>query len=103
MQKSNSYKNTKETMYENFIADLLDGNIRDGKTVEERVKAIELGIRENKEEAFFIYEEYIIYHLLDICSGQIDLKEFCHPLLFDLMEYDKKARPITPGPFTCIS
>ncbi|MCR4434974.1 MAG: helix-turn-helix domain-containing protein [Clostridiales bacterium] len=55
------------------------------------LKAIELGMHHNGKKALFIYEDYAVNHLLDICSDHhVDLKEFCHPALFKLMEYDRK-------------
>ncbi|MCR4434927.1 MAG: helix-turn-helix domain-containing protein [Clostridiales bacterium] len=54
------------------------------------LKAIELGIRKNKEKAFFTYEEYALYHLLDTHSNPAGLKEFCHPSILILMDYDRE-------------
>ncbi|MCR4434925.1 MAG: helix-turn-helix domain-containing protein [Eubacteriales bacterium] len=54
------------------------------------LKAIELGIRSNKEDVFFVYEEYALYHLLDTHSNPAGLKKFCHPSLLTLMDYDRK-------------
>lgn len=54
------------------------------------LKAIDLGMRNNKREVFFSYDEYVLFHLLDVCSDHVNLKEFCHPSLLKLIEYDSK-------------
>lgn len=54
------------------------------------LKAIDLGMRSNKREVFFSYDEYVLFHLLDVCSEHVNLKEFCHPSLLKLIEYDSK-------------
>ncbi|MCR4434975.1 MAG: helix-turn-helix domain-containing protein [Clostridiales bacterium] len=52
------------------------------------LKAIEFGTRSNRKKTLYIYDDYAISHLLHICSNYEDLKEFCHPSLFALMDYD---------------
>lgn len=50
--------------------------------------ALKLGIRIDKEAALFKYEDYAIYHIIDMCSNDGDLKRNCHPSLLNLIEYD---------------
>lgn len=53
------------------------------------LKAIEMGIHLNKEEVIFSYENYVNYHIMDICSKHENLKTFCHPAILKLLEYDR--------------
>jgi sugar diacid utilization regulator len=53
------------------------------------LKAIELGLHMNKGSLIFLYEDYAVFHMLDICSRQADIRDFCHPALLRLMEYDR--------------
>ncbi len=53
------------------------------------VKALELGASLTHQDTFYDYNAYTFYHLLEIAGAQSDLKNFCNPLLFDLMEYDQ--------------
>jgi hypothetical protein len=54
------------------------------------LKAIELGMQNNRRKSLHIYDDYLIYHLLDMKSQSVDLKEFCHPKLLELLEYDSR-------------
>ncbi|WP_411682011.1 PucR family transcriptional regulator [Clostridium thailandense] len=47
MQKVKFFQNTKILIYECFIEDLLDGNIKDNEVIEERVKYLDLNLKEN--------------------------------------------------------
>lgn len=53
------------------------------------IKSIELGLLLKHEITLFRYRKYQIYHLLDICSKQVDLNAFCNPIVQDIIEYDK--------------
>ncbi|MBV7276086.1 helix-turn-helix domain-containing protein [Clostridium sp. PL3] len=53
------------------------------------LKAIEMGIHLNKEEVIFPYEDYVKYHIMDVCSKNENLKTFCHPSILKLLEYDR--------------
>ena len=55
-------------------------------------KAIELGMRLKKEEndVLFSYEEFAFYDLMDIAGSQQDLRSFCNPLIFNLIDYDRE-------------
>lgn len=54
------------------------------------VKAIELGYLKNKQKVLYLYENYTIYHLMEVCASQEDIKKFCHPSLIVLQKYDYK-------------
>lgn len=54
------------------------------------LEAIKLGKLINKNIYLFKYEDYVIYHIVDKCSKDRDLKKYCHPSLLTLMEYDKQ-------------
>lgn len=51
--------------------------------------ALRLGMLLNKEEYFHPYEEYAIYHVAE-SSGVENLKNNCHPSLWNLIEYDRE-------------
>lgn len=54
------------------------------------MKSIELGIHLKINKFIFSYEDLSVYHLLEICSKQNNLKNFCHGSIFALIEYDHK-------------
>ena len=53
------------------------------------LEAVKLGIRIHSEKALFIYDNYTVYHLMEKYSVE-ELKDFCHPSLLILIEYDKQ-------------
>jgi sugar diacid utilization regulator len=54
------------------------------------LKAIEFGDLSNKKDYIYIYDNYVIYHMLDMLPRGVNIKEFCHPKLLELLEYDIK-------------
>ncbi|MGB9661517.1 MAG: PucR family transcriptional regulator [Moorellaceae bacterium] len=56
------------------------------------LKAIEVGLRIRGSEVIFNYDDYIIYHVMDILARQEDIRFFCHPSLLKLMEYDQEKQ-----------
>ncbi|MFA9423255.1 MAG: PucR family transcriptional regulator [Sedimentibacter sp.] len=54
------------------------------------LKAIEFGMINSKTDYLYTYDNYVIYHMLDMLPRSIDVKEFCHPKLLELLEYDSK-------------
>jgi sugar diacid utilization regulator len=52
------------------------------------VKALYYGMHMSKEKRVFLYEDYVICHLLDMHSENNDLSKFCHTSIFKLIEYD---------------
>jgi PucR family transcriptional regulator, proline-responsive transcriptional activator len=51
--------------------------------------ALRLGMLLNKEEYFYPYEEYAIYHFAESC-GLENLRKNCHPALLKLIKYDSE-------------
>ena len=60
------------------------------KYYKQSLKSIEMGIHLSKEEMIFLYEDYAKYHVLDVCSKNENLKDFCHPSILSLLEYDNE-------------
>lgn len=60
------------------------------KFYQQSIKSIELGIHLKINNFIFFYEDLSVYHLLEVCSKQDNLKNFCHDSIFNLIEYDKK-------------
>ncbi|MDW7674665.1 MAG: helix-turn-helix domain-containing protein [Bacillota bacterium] len=56
------------------------------------LNALRLGRSLNKEEYFYTYEEYALYHFVESCYSIDTLKKNCHPSLIKLMEYDKEHK-----------
>jgi PucR family transcriptional regulator, proline-responsive transcriptional activator len=54
------------------------------------IRALELGFHMDKHKVLYIYENYTIYDFMAVCGAQKNLKEYCHPSLFLLAEYDFK-------------
>jgi sugar diacid utilization regulator len=51
-------------------------------------KALELGTLLRKDNCVFYYDDYAIFHTLDLCSGATDLMRLCHSAIYTLAEYD---------------
>jgi sugar diacid utilization regulator len=60
------------------------------KHFKQAVKALELGSRLNSHETLFFYENYVLQHLLDMQTVNENIKDFCHPAIFKLMEHDRE-------------
>ncbi len=56
---------------------------------DQALKAMEIGGRV-ADEVIFPYEEFQIFRLLELCSAQENLTHFCHPAVFELLEYDRE-------------
>ena len=50
--------------------------------------ALRIGMHMDFEKVIYAYDDYAIYHLAEVCSNYEELKLFCLPSLFVLMEYD---------------
>lgn len=53
------------------------------------VKALQLGMLLHPEAFLYLYEDYVIYHTLEMCAGHIDLMKLCHMSVITLAEYDR--------------
>jgi sugar diacid utilization regulator len=60
------------------------------KYLKQSLKAIELGVSMKNKKVLFSYEEYSVYHLMSIFSTHNNLKDFCHPSIFALLDYDSR-------------
>lgn len=54
------------------------------------LSALKLGKVIEKEKIIYYYEDYAIFHLMDICSEVENIKDYCHPALSILMDYDHR-------------
>lgn len=54
------------------------------------VKSIELGLKLMRKKPIFIYDDYLPFHIMEECTEEKGLINFCHPSLLQLIEYDKK-------------
>jgi len=58
---------------------------------DQAVKAIKIGSRIDKDKRLFSYEDYALYHFMELCSRE-DLKSFCHPSVLTLADYDRRNK-----------
>ncbi|MCR3760051.1 PucR family transcriptional regulator [Clostridium felsineum] len=58
------------------------------KYYKQSLKAIELGRYRDIDKCIFIYDSYILQHILLLSSSEESLKDFCHPAIFKLITYD---------------
>ncbi|WP_411679099.1 PucR family transcriptional regulator [Clostridium thailandense] len=58
------------------------------KYYKQALDGISAGKHLKKDMLLFFYDDYILQNMFDLCSGQEALKEFCHPSIFTLMNYD---------------
>jgi len=54
------------------------------------INALELGRLINNEKSIYLYEDFAIYHIAEVCSKKGTLYEYCHPSLLHIIEYDKQ-------------
>ena len=54
------------------------------------IEAISNGIRLSPENVLFLYEDYILQDMFNICSSNDSLKDFCNPALLELLDFDKE-------------
>jgi len=66
-------------------------NIRDiARYYAQSVKAIEMGSAISPDKLLYEYEDYVMFHVINVCSASQDIESFCHSSLYTLMEYDRK-------------
>lgn len=51
--------------------------------------SIKLGMQINPKNKLYFYDEYLPYHLIDICSNKSDITKLCLPELNELISHDK--------------
>lgn len=54
--------------------------------------AIELGSNISNGRLVYVYEDYVVYHVLHLCREKTELKDLCNPLILELIEYDRKNK-----------
>ncbi|MCR4436404.1 MAG: helix-turn-helix domain-containing protein [Clostridiales bacterium] len=54
------------------------------------LEALEIGIRLENNRFIFEYEDYVLYHIVNLCNNHENLISLCHPSLIKLIEYDRK-------------
>ena len=59
---------------------------------EQALKAIEFGMKLERNRTIFYYEEYISFHLWETLSMVLDLRYYCHSAVFKLIDYDEIHR-----------
>jgi PucR family transcriptional regulator, proline-responsive transcriptional activator len=52
------------------------------------LNALRLGKYMHKDEVIYLYEDYALFHIMDICSKSDKYTKLCHPCIFTIMEYD---------------
>jgi sugar diacid utilization regulator len=58
------------------------------KCYKQSLSSIMLGQRIDKNKVLYMYEDYIVYHMIDICNKQGGITDFCHPAISKLRTYD---------------
>ena len=52
------------------------------------VNALAMGKKIGKDEVIYLYEDYGIYHMIQLASTHHDVEDFCHPSVLKLKKYD---------------
>ena len=52
-------------------------------------QALELGRKLRPEQALYFYDNYAVYHALELAAAQEDLYQFCHSAVMLLRDYDR--------------
>ncbi len=56
------------------------------------LEALELGTHIDSDVTIYSYDDYAIYHIAKVCTESADLRQFYHPKLEYLMEYDAEHK-----------
>lgn len=62
------------------------------KYFRQSIASITLGKRIGKEESLYLFEDYAVYNIIDMCCMQQDITDFCHPAILKLKDYDIKHK-----------
>jgi len=54
--------------------------------------AIDLGRIFDKSKFLYRYEDYALYHVIQVCSEKMDLLKICHPSVLKLLAYDQEKK-----------
>ncbi|MEL7656668.1 MAG: helix-turn-helix domain-containing protein, partial [Bacillota bacterium] len=67
------------------------------------LEALNLSQHMNRNQIFITYDDYAIYHMIEVCAQNDDIKKFCIPSLLKLIEYDHKYNtPFTKSLYTYV-
>lgn len=67
------------------------GDITDlRKYYDQAYAALNLGIHLNPDQTIYRYEDYSIYHFIDVCQSQIDIENMLHPVIKTLIDFDNQ-------------
>jgi len=61
-----------------------------GEHYRQSLEALNIGARMENGEHLYAYDDYAIYHIAKVCSQSVDLRLFCQPKLYALMDYDEE-------------
>jgi sugar diacid utilization regulator len=56
------------------------------------LEALNLGTHIDNDVTIYFYDDYAIYHIAKVCADTSDLRQFYHPKLEYLMEYDAEHK-----------
>ncbi|MCM8709589.1 helix-turn-helix domain-containing protein [Clostridium sp. SYSU_GA19001] len=56
------------------------------------ISSIDIGLRINKNDVLYVYDDYSLYHMINILNHYENIARFCHPALLQLLEYDNKHK-----------
>lgn len=62
------------------------------KHYSQSLDALNLGMHIDNDISIYNYDNYAIYHIAKVCADSSDLKEFCHPKLASLIEFDAEHK-----------
>ena len=54
------------------------------------MKAVQMGALLLGDGPLYYYDNYSVYHALELCAEEIDLRELCHAAVWILEQYDRK-------------
>ena len=61
-----------------------------GEHYRQSLEALSIGTRMGSGENLHTYDDHAIYHIAKACAQTANLRVFCHPRLYALMDYDKE-------------
>ena len=61
-----------------------------GEHYRQSLEALSIGARMDGSAHLHTYDDYAIYHIAKVCSSTVDLRMFCQPKLYALIDYDKE-------------
>ena len=63
-----------------------------GEHYRQSLEALSIGARMESGVYLHTYDDYAVYHIAKVCSQTANLRVFCQPKLYVLMDYDKEHR-----------